>query len=548
MTLNSEDIDRELDRLRRCACSTPEVAREFERSRRDFFSGAEPGAGADEARRAARRHCEWFLLERPSAKLDAVPIEWARAHLAELDSFQLADENLRTLLASRCSVFEVTGVAEGEGLWVHDLAAHGEYPLYEPEGSRALAAGDVIVGRLFAIGDALFRVSPAAGVFRSEHLLRALSKDTEDLRKARRGVLRLSQAELETMFWPRAVGTHADAVELARVFLLKSGLPTQQVDDLLASLAAMPFAADRVVVGARDALGEILDQLAFETDIDMDGARRVLIAAWPQLSRDVGENARVERPGKRAGKHAVDPKAAIDAFDRGRREGHDLEQLFRKLEADLELEVEAADPDATDGDPAPDFPGVVGALVTEFLWETEREQGTAAAREFAGVQAFADFARDYGVFDNMGSRELVLFAAVWLPERRVLRNADEATRMLRALRAFCGWSQTTQEVPLLDAYSASIQPLEESLPRLVEANRWCPAQADAVRSDIFEFVAARDQSQALIRDRHGDEFPVELDTRVVRALRPGDRLRAQRESDAFALLCCYPAESALITP
>lgn len=550
MKLDPTDIERGLEELLRLARRTPAVSQEFDLSLAEYFAHGAPVTGDDEARRAARRHLEWFLLERPSAALGGVPVEWALhgglqdAGEDEDEDEGLTEEHLRSLLSSRCSVFEVTGIAEGEGVWVRDLGAMGEYPLHEPEGSHALEAGDVIVGRLYAVGESLYRVSPAAGVFRSVKLLRALTRDMEQLRKARRGVLRLSQAELESMFWQRVDDAASDdAVERARAFLVASGVGGAQADRLLAELGQAPFDEGRVVLGVRDVLGSILDRLAFETDIDLEAARRVLMEAWPLLA---GKPPAVapEAPATESRKPA-DVREAIAAFDRGRNEGRDLDKLFDQLERDLDLEPEPYDPDAIDGAPAPDFPGVVGAMVDEFLWETERERGEDAARELDPIRAFAEFGAEYGTFEDLGSRELVLFAAVWLPERRLLREAADATRMLAALREFCSWSQESQGVPLLDAYEKDVAPMERSLPRLVEANRLCRAGSSGASSEMFEVLAML-PSGARVRERGGDEREVAIDPRIARSLEPGDRLRGRRTSSGFELYCCYPAQSALV--
>ena len=537
MSIDPPDVDRSLEVLLRVVRAQPGAGEELETSRSEFFHGAAPTGAPGEGQRASRRFFEWFLLERPCAALGGVPIEWALHRFDTLAEVDLGEEQLRALLSSRCSVFQVTGVAQGEGVWVRDLAALGEYPLAEPEGSHALEADDVIVGRLFAVGDSLYRASPAAGVFRNQELLRALTNDLEALRRARRGVLRLSQSELETMFWRRAESEREDPIELARAFLADAGVEAAQIDAILAQLAHAQFDPQRVVVGGHDVLGTILDRLAFDTEIDLERARSVLFDAWCVLS-----DTSSERSTTRNGSAPRDPRAAIEAFDRGRDAGRDLETLFRELENDLDLEAESVDPDANDGAPAPDFPGVVGAMVEEFLWETERSRGADAAQRLAVIRAFSEFGAGHGVFENLGARDLILFASVWLAERGQLRNAAEARAMLAALREFCAWAQDSQDVELLRAYDEHLPPLEESLPRLVEANRWC-LDGSGRRSEVFECVEVN-RASARLRDHHGEEFLAALDSRVLAALRAGDRLRGARSANgACDVFRCYPAES-----
>jgi hypothetical protein len=547
MSFEPIDVDRALEELRQVLAARPEVASEFLASRTEFFGQVAPLADGDEARRAARRHSEWFLLERPSNALGGAPIEWALHTRSELGDAELSDEALQALISSRCGVFEVTTVTPGEGAWVRDLGAGGEYPLHEPAASLELAPKDVIVGRLFAVGASLYGVSPAAGVFRNTKLLDALVRDVETLRAGRRGVLRLSQLELENMFWGGPASSapkHGDPVVRAREFLVGAGVSDEFASSLLEQLRSTPYEAARLVHGVRDGLAQVLERLAFETNVDLAQARVLLLEAWPALAAPTVPRKRSDPAPARRG----DVRSAIDAFDRGRDAGRDLEELFRELERDLELEPEEIDPDAIDGAPAPDFPGVVNAMVEEFLWEVEREHGANEARQLAPISKFAQFGAHIGVFENMGAHDLLLFAAVWLPERGGLRDADQASAVLSALKRFCAWSQESQDVALLDAYSGHVEPLEPALPRLIEANALRDeATSDPSRGVLYEFLR-RDGTRATLRDRQGDEHQLELDSKLAGKLEPGDWLRASVEGDVARVHCCYPPQMAQLAP
>src|SRR6202008_1885816 len=141
--------------------------------------------------------------------------------------------------------------------------------------SRALAPGDLRVGRIFPVGDTLYRISHASGFFRDPRLLEAVRADLEHAPGGRRGGLRLSQRDLEGMFFggsggaegPSEGGLAPDpgpgAVEAARRCLAAGGLEPSDVDDVLAELASEPFDPRAVLPGAGDRLGEILATLAF---------------------------------------------------------------------------------------------------------------------------------------------------------------------------------------------------------------------------------------------------------------------------------------------
>jgi hypothetical protein len=595
MTITSAQIDRALEQLLEVALRTPAVGGEYEASRREFFrtppQAVLPRAALSaEARLASRRHLEWFLLERPCNALDGVPVESVLARVDELGPDDIEEEALRALLSSTCGVFEVTGVSVGEGAWVKDLGALGEYPLHEPEGSHAFEIGDVLVGRLFGIGDALHRLSPAAGFFRSEKLHQALIDDLARAREQRRGVLRLSQLEIEAMFWPSVVEPAVDPVEVARAFLGESGFDETTIDGIFEELALTPFDPTLTVYGLDDALAAILERLAFETTVDLDGARRVLILAWPRLAapevapelRGLGlaadavepttedEQAEVEPPqslarAQRAGRSSRDVRSAIEAFDRGRSAGRDLDELFKELERELELdeeeraarggsdeEAESEDEDsdgatadesapATAEALAPDFPGVVGAMVEEFLWETNSQGG-------ALLRLFAEFGADIGVFENVGAHQLLVFTTIWLPERGALQTPDDVRRMLDVLQAFCAWCEEVHDVPLLAAFRSVLGGIDVALARIAHANRARSDERDLQRGEMFEVVALG-RAQVTVCDSRGNVHDARLDARIAEHLLVGDRLRATRSAQgALEVHCCYPAEVARLEP
>src|SRR6185503_8109201 len=111
----------------------------------------------------------------------------------------------------------------------------------------------------------------------------------------------------------------------------------------------------------------------------------------------------------------IDAARALAEFERKRKAGLPLDDVFDELERELALDedenenegdadaadVDDGDPDDSDageravpkGDadevsPAPDFPGVVSAMITEFLWETGRDSGALRAEDMAGLESF----------------------------------------------------------------------------------------------------------------------------------------------------------------
>ena len=564
MILPQTTLERAFDELLERVRQHPQVAEEFQASWAEFsLSEARPG-GPHGAAMSQRRHAEWFLLERPSAALDSVPALSLTTEPGE----KIPDDwesGCDALLGSFASVFEVTGVSAGEGLWIRDLAGVGEYPLEDAEVSRALSSGDLLVGRIFPVGDALSRISHASGCFRDPALLSAVRRDLQRAREGRRGVLRLSQRDLEAMFFSASVdpapaglpGLQVSPVAEARAILARGGLAEAEIDDVFAGLASEPFDPTAVLPGAGDRLGEILATLAFETEVDLEAARRALALAWPDLSSPpsrreprpeaVKGSARepsVTRGNSGAKSHKTKPstpiqkqvEAALSDFDRKRASGADLESTFAELERVLELE-----PDSTaDVDAAPDFPGVVGAMVVEFLWEMDRERGAAAARPLAAIANFAQFAEERSVFENLGERDLLLYACLWLPEHAP--SGDEASRWFVALGEFCDWAEAQHGVLLSTALSASRAGLAEALPRAVELNGVLRGPRKALQSGGEMAVY---EAPGLARTSRGEPRPILAPAEFLARLAPGDFLRLKPAAgESFDVLCVYPPQTA----
>src|SRR6185503_5900617 len=109
--LSWKSIELGLEHLLDLVRADPRMEEEFELSRKEFFVDA----ATLRAPLAELRHLEWFLLERPSPALGAIP---AQAWGAELRaSMPVAPGDLSaSLLQSIPGAFEVTSLLAGEGL------------------------------------------------------------------------------------------------------------------------------------------------------------------------------------------------------------------------------------------------------------------------------------------------------------------------------------------------------------------------------------------------------------------------------------------------
>lgn len=580
MSSQLPSIDSALWALAQLARSQPDLAAEEPAARAEFFDLPTQPLPAPRDQLAEQRFLEWFLLERPSTTRSGVPVELLVAQAPDEDTS--AAETLRerypALRNSRVGVFQVTSIEAERGFWLRDLFGTGQYPVADPAAAVAMAEGDLIVGRLYpseAEAEASFELSRCAGCFRNPDLAQAIELDLERLRQGRRGPLRMQQIELERMFFApgsghQAVGDPAAVIADARVLLEKNGLDPEAVELVFSELRAAPFEPTRWAHGTDDTLGRILDHLAFETEVDLEAARRALLAAWPALYASTADpapsasgagSAGPERPAPGALQQApnvsADVQSALSSFEAGRAAGRDLEALFNELERDLGLEHED-DPDSGD---LPDFPGVVGAMVEEFLWETSQQDDPDLAKRFEVLRAFSRFGTDIGVFENLDRSDIVRFVSFWLPESGELVTADELAALFDALEAFIEWARTSHQLDRLEDTQACLEETRRVLPRIQQLNQMLRAahreagpEAEAV-GELLEILP----SDGPVPPEHVDLSTlsgVELRARVLPAevldgLAPGDRLRAAvsdlgEAGTAAYVLRCYPASIAEI--
>ena len=548
MALTPQLIDLGHEALFRLARTDAAVEEEFAASTVRFF-GEGPRGGADPvaALLEARRHQEWFLYERASMTLGGVPSEkllgaWREA-VPEVED---PEELEVALLESMAGVFAVRQVSTGGEAWIEDLGGLAEHVLSANPEAPPLEVGDLLIGRIHPSRAGGVVASPAAGVFRSPELLAAVEADLRTRREqGGSALLRFDQASLESAFYaspepgsaPESPGSSAPdpaaALESARTFLAGAGLDRAGIDDLFARLRAAPLDPKRWAVGTEDALGEILDRLAFDTDVDLTQARALLGAAWHALRLEV--DARKQEP--------KDVKAALADFDRGRAEGRDVQALLDDLERDLGLEGE---PESDEGELAPPvLAGVVEMLVTEFRWEQAAGMGKGPALPETALAALDHLSRFGSAFeqpeelDGEALRRLLFF---WAPEQRL--PAAEARALMDALDAFVPWAESEHDLELVSTWK-EVRGGANDLERVLAMNADLPTVLDA-EGELFEVLEAEDPRGLpglLVSEEGGVPARLVPSPSAFAAARPGDLLRGRRTDAGLEVFTAYPASA-----
>ncbi|MFT7668333.1 MAG: hypothetical protein ACI8X5_001024 [Planctomycetota bacterium] len=523
----------------------PELAKEFAESRKDFGT-RDPAASKTEQALQGQRHFEWFLLERDSSILGTRPVE---AFLPVW--LESASEELAT--ARECYLESVTGILQvdeidAEGIAnAQDLSSLTRMRLTPASNGVSLVPGDVYVGRLYPTEGGLHAMSAAGGLFRNPSLAGALHADLERLRAKRaHAVMRLSQLELERMFWgegyagARPEPEVSDPVGELRAFFLESGVASHLIESWIHGLSRTQADPSSLATGANDFVGSLLEQLAIDTDLDLNRARELLLKAWPVLSAKGASSSR-DKSEEQTPSDRDEVVEMLAEYDRDRQAGIDFEASFGELTKRLGLDEDDSEEDTQ----APDFPEVVSAIVEEFLWEVSASSGPEESRSHEGLRIFGGYVKNIGVFENLGSREVLSFATFWLPESRLLKSGAEAERMVKALLAFGGWSAEQHGHELLkDGLDERLKQLESSLPRVVVANALLAKEQENT-GELFTFVAACSDDQATIRDADEESRDVGFDARLLTLLEPGDLFRGYTGEDGvFNVCCCYPPEAA----
>jgi hypothetical protein len=430
--------------LLRTLAQNPRLAAELQRAERQF------GAPALATAAGQCRFAEWFVLERDSEVLGAVPAQLPD-HAEACSAFD----------GSLAGAFLVTSLAPTAAL-VRDLQDDGMLELRVPQGS--LQPGDLLVGRLFAT-EGGWLPSVAAGVFRPGTAIgEAFRADLARLELDRR----LQQVELEHLLLRRAdqgpsptapaqpASLHPERLEAELDQLLQKGGSSASATAISAQLAAA------MRPGA--VIGPLLESLAFDTEVDLDAARRLLLELWQSLHAD--------------GAAAAEPMAVPPGLSLGEQLVHRLEaglaaqQDPEELFADLER-MAGIDDDEEEGDAGVDPGGDLGPLVQEFLWETGAGDDSAIARTLQTlVQLQENAALPRPDLEQVTAKDLErLLLHLYLGASPTGRHAAVTTAHAQ-LQEFYAWAAVTLEQPELLGHVAA-----EGLPLLAQSARLGAASA-----------------------------------------------------------------------
>lgn len=500
----------------------PHLHAELQRARRQFFGDSDPSRGdfRGEPQAAELRFAEWFALERESEVLGAVPIDVPKfARGASLVGGSMA------------GVWLVASVVDDD-VEATDLQDDETVDLDVPRGS--LQTGDLVVGRLFPHRDGTFTPSTAAAVFRpGTELAEAFRRDIENVGLDRR----LQQVEIEHLLLRRPGQTPSPTAERPLEQVPATDVPLERLEAELATLLDKGKGRHDVEAISQDladaerpgqVMGPLLEELAFDTSVDLDAARRVMLQIWN--ARHVDDAATETPPAPRG---ETLGEQLVRTLDDGLRKKRDVDDLFAQLERMAGLEPGASDEgdnpfdhdDSDDDDDGEDpIAGDLGPLVEEYLWETGRGDAPAAAALREWVELQANAAVPHADLETVTSQDLMRL----LLHRYLGAAPQERTAAVRAtrheLQQFYEWARREQELELGDVPGACDGGFVAHVERLQAAGLALSTadgkqQAPAI-FDIEE-VAANGFG---VRDDHGTHHWVTTTKANAELLRAGDLL------------------------
>jgi len=465
--------------LHRRALADHRLNAELRRARREFF-------GVDEhvAVRASAevRFVEWALLERESLALAAVPVD--------VLATPSDDDSIR---ASAVGVYRIETV-DCERCEARDLQDDDTIDLVAPDG--ALVAGDLMVGRVYPASRGVWQPSPAIAIYRpGKAIAEAFQRDLKRLDLDRR----LTQIEIERLLLQQQM--HDRELTPMGQLVAQPAAPRpqhRQVEHIEAELEAVmaqggapgltTHVSDSLAQAARAGavVAPLLEKLAFDTSVDLDRARRLLLELWnahhadeapaeldEAATQEPTEATAAEVPGETLGQKLA------RVLDEGLSQKRDVEELFRQLEEMAGIEADEADDEddalaeagraILDAAESADIDaGDLAPLVTEHIWETQQADTPAEAtlQMWVGLQQNA--AIPHTNIDDVTDTDVMrLFLHVYLKSEP--RGRATAVRSAyAAVEAFSRWAEETQELSLASALAGCKGTLLDQLDRLQE--------------------------------------------------------------------------------
>lgn len=503
-----------MERLQRSHRIEPEVLR----ARREFFGTDVPAGAADAA--AEARFREWFLLERESDILGAVPAE------------VLAGEDaLGTLSDSFCGVFTVAQVAPRR-VGLLDLQDERSFDLAVD--GTPLEVGDLVVGRILH-DEGLNRLAASAAVFRPGAVLAtAFRRDLERLSLDRR----LTQQELERLLLGPRHDREAPVAEGTAPRAVNPAVPEVPLEHLEADLEAMLQDAGSELRAADISMqlaeidrpgrviGPLLEQLAFETSVDLDRARRLLLEIWQaHAAHRVPEETEPadEAPMEGEGLGAQLAQRLEEGLSRQR----DVNELFAELGRMVGMDPSELDDEEDDGEFAEIDTrergewGDLEPLVEEYLWENQVGEGPVQRTLRLWVELQGNAALPRTDLELVTGKDLLRVLLHTYLGASPGQRADAVRSAFATMEQFYAWAREAYDLEQGTALAECHGALLDQLDRLQAASQSLSTTGTSGRPTMGRVEELQPKGFGLRLDG-GDAWWIEAPATTCAMLRDGD--------------------------
>lgn len=526
---------------------------ELQRTRREFFAAGSLHHGIDDPRNeaAAQRFTEWFLLERPSEALGEVPPIQVFRHLEGGDEYRILEN-------SRLGLFLVEARGKGEDaalVFARDLDGGDRLPISAEESD--LGSGDVLAGRLFVgPGEQLFPSTAAIVMRKAIQVAIAFQKDLKQLALGRR----MSQQELEHLVHQSGGATAGSETDDTPVEHLEAELQTlfdgASVDEVLQST----FISDalREVDSPGSIIDPLMDQLAFDTEVDLDRTKELLLRIWnahqvqqtrdaekaeteseppsvaPQRSEARDEES-TESPAPQSFKQSAEEslgESLARRIEEGLARGENVEALFQDVERLFGEEIPDDEPVDTveeDGDVLP--------LIREFAWEMEADKSDVEA-----LEGLAKTGMDAPVpcvhVESLTSAVILRHGVtLWLQSAPPMR-ATVLQDFHQAMARFVKWLRETQEIELESSLEEVASGFLSEAERLREAESALRSFMPSLPAGLHRVVGVDESRFGVVSVEDGEQEARMLPDQSHEFLRDGDHILrpAERGDELFSVL------------
>lgn len=337
------------------------------------------------------------------------------------------------------------------------------------------------------------------------------------------------------MFWGDALQgeDRSDPVSELRDFLEAGGLSSDEVDGLLDALSKRPVPTDVTGPFFISAIQDLLEHLAFDTELDLASAQGKVVACWLHLrSSGSRPESAASAPATQA---SASPQAALKAFDEDRAAGVDAETAISRLTARLGLEEdgEAEGSEMESALPA----GLVDGLIEEYHWELASLGDGVKPSHRAALELLRHHHRHTELVEELTPRSLLLFACTHLMEQAG-RDGRSLASDATAIEEFASWCIENHGHAEVPDVTAAFKALKGSAARVSTLN--AHLDPSKVNGEWLQVALEPDSPEGV--SSTGERYQLNGEDELLELLQSGDYVRA-RLSDAEAVVqWCYPPE------